>query len=542
MAHLLKRTILILAIFFLCSSPYKAAEATAFDDPSARVAGGSGGLIAANGNVDGGAVPIGATAQVVVLFRNESGRNVTTGEINLYPSSNISASVSLNQCGQEALPAGSECAIALSVKGLQPGPWRVEMLMRHDGRTRLVTSTLSGTVEGSAEGRAQLISDVESIPAALDFEALSASRTLVKSVILRNITSNPIEIKNIAIEANPQAGYALRSDCTSLEAGQACIVTVSWAPVQEGPATGVLIVEHNGPTGVVSINLNGEYNPQEVSKATVFPKAVPGRGLLVSSQEHVDFGSGIASKSSITVSLVNVGDAALVLEDLRLSGKDNGLTIESNGCQPGMLLEPIQACPLTLSWAPVRAGGLIDDMQVMHSGARGILVIPVRGTAQAAVSQDSQAILLSASPGMQLDMKDLKDKDEKDEEDYSALQQAAPANKARTLDGYVITSFATNRAIIAGPGGSRVVFDDEVVVIGGVQWLVNMRKSGIEFHNGQDKVLLLFDRSLSSVNRASGQSSGGSTGSSSSSGSSSGSGSATTSSGVTQGKAASTGL
>ncbi|NCC21541.1 MAG: choice-of-anchor D domain-containing protein [Alphaproteobacteria bacterium] len=498
------RSLFVFAIVacVLLSSSNEVRAQSAFDDPSAKVAGGAGGLIPVNPSVDGGAIPIGASAQIVVLFRNEGGRPVQTGEINLYPSSTVSASVALNQCSREPLPPGAECAIALSVKGLQPGPWRTEMLMRHDGRTRLVTATLAGTVDGTGDGSDKLISDVEAIPDELDFGSLSASRTLVKSLILRNITSTPIDIDSITIEANPSAGYSLRTDCTRLEAGQACIATVTWAPLQEGPATGVIVVDHNGPTGVVSVNLEGEYTPEDMDAATIFPKAVPGRGLLVASQEDVDFGADISSKSSITVSLVNVGDAPLVLEDLRLSGRDNGLAIEDQGCTPGMILEPIQACPLTLSWAPVRAGTLLDDVQIMHNGARGILVIPARGTAESAVSQDSQAIYLSGSPGLQLDASELG----LDDDDEPEIPEVAGVNKAKALDGFVITSFAPTRAIIAGPGGSRVVFGGEEVVIGGVLWEVVMRKSGVEFRSGKDKVLLLFDRSLSSINRATGQS------------------------------------
>ncbi len=491
---------------------------SAFDDPGSRSVGNAaGGLVPVSPSVDGGAIQIGASSNVVVLFRNEGARPVKVGEINLYPSSNVSASIALNQCAQEELTAGAECAIALNVKGLQAGPWRVEMLMRHDGRTRLVTATLSGTVDAAGEGASELASDIEAIPSELDFETLKSSRTLVRSIILRNITSNPIEIESITVEAVPQAGYSLRTDCTKLEAGQACIVTVTWAPVQKGPASGVMVVNHNGPTGIASVLLDGDYQPEEVGKAEIFPEAVPGQGLLVSSQEEIDFGSGIASKSAITVSLVNVGDDALVLEDIRLASKDNGLTIEETGCLVGALLEPIQACPLTLSWAPVREGSLLDDIQVIHNGTRGILVIPVRGEAETAVSQDSQAILLSDAPGLQLDAGELED------DEFAGLQQPAGANKAKTLDGYVVTSFAPTRAIIAGPGGSRVVFHKEEVVIGGVVWRVAIRSSGVEFRNGKDKVLLLFDRSLSSVNRTTGQS--GSSGSSSSSGSSTGSGS-----------------
>lgn len=511
-----------LAVFCLVAVGPAARAQSAFEDPGGRSGGagaGSGGLIAVKPNGEGGSIAMGSAAQIVVLFRNDGGRPVTTGAINLYPSSSVSASIVLNQCVQEPLPAGAECAVALSVKGLQPGPWRVEMLMRHDGRSRLVTSSIAGMVEGSADGTKQLISDIEAIPADLSFGSLDASRAVVKSVILRNITSNALEIKSVSVAASPQAGYAADTDCAKLDAGQACVVTVTWAPVQRGPSTGVLVITHSGPTGVVSVALDGKYAPENVSSAALYPEAVPGRGLLVASGDKLDFGSDIASKSSVTVSLVNSGDAPLVISDIKLSATDNGLDFGKDGCTPGTMLEPVEACPLTVTWSPVRTGALIDDIQVHHDGARGILVIPVRGQAVGTVSQDSQSILLSANnPGMQLDLEDLTEDGRKakppaappDSSQSSPLASALPVqNKLKTLDGYQITSTAPTRAIVSGPGGSRVVFDGEETVIGGVPWTVRIRPNGVEFFNNPDKVMILFDRSLSSVNRVAGQSNSG---------------------------------
>ncbi|MEM7680038.1 MAG: hypothetical protein AAF182_03440, partial [Pseudomonadota bacterium] len=141
----------------------------AFSDPGASSgtsgSSGVGAFTPVETDVDGGAVPIGATAQVVVRFRNEGSQPIQTGLIRLYPSSTVSATIALNQCETDGpITPGAECAIALSVKGLQAGAWRVEMLMSHSGRSRLVTATLSGTVESTGEGSDNLTSDVETIP------------------------------------------------------------------------------------------------------------------------------------------------------------------------------------------------------------------------------------------------------------------------------------------------------------------------------------------------------------------------------------------
>lgn len=390
----------ILMASMLCFSVFISGNALAqypgFDDPGKTVSGGgSAGLVPVTPSIDGGAIPIGATAQVVVLFRNEGGQPVETGTIRLYPSSTVSAIVSLNQCENEPLPSGAECAIALSVKGLQAGPWRVEMLMAHSGRTRLVTATVMGSVETTEGAGDKLTSDIEMIPDTVDFGSLNAAQTLIEPVILRNITSNEISINDIYIDTSEQAGYALKTECSKLAAGQSCIATITWSPKLKGRSSGVLVVKHTGPAALSSVPLKGEYAPENVSSAQVFPQAVPGKGLLVSSAEDIDFGSGIETASSITVSLVNSGDADLMLRDIRISGSDNGVGFKEDGCLPGTVLEPVEACPLTVTWSPTRVGDILDDIQILHDGARGVLVLPVRGNALSTVSQDQKAIVLS---------------------------------------------------------------------------------------------------------------------------------------------------
>lgn len=502
MGLLIKKSLKILGLIVFTTCLHTApANATAFNDPSARGAGGaSGDIIAVEPEIDGGNVSIGSTAQVVVLFRNDSGRPITTGAIQLYPSSTVSASVSLNQCSQEELPAGAVCAVSVSVKGLQSGPWRVEMLMRHSGRARLVTGTLSGQVDAGEGAAEKFISDIEAIPSDIDFGNLESAQPIIKGIVLRNVTSEPIDINAVYVEAADRAGYSLRTDCSQLTPGQACIVILTWSPILKGQATGVLLIDHTGPTTVASVNLNGKYEPNDTDEAKVFPEAVPGKGLLVGSQSEVDFGSDIATTSAITVSLVNVGDAPLKIKDIRLGSGDGGISISKKGCVADLILDPVEACPLTLTWSPVREGDILDDVQVIHDGARGILVLPVKGSAATIISQDTKAIRIAESTGTAtLAAGDSVASD-------IVVIRDDSIDPASVLDGFVVTSHAPTRAIISGPGGSRIVFNGEDVVIGGFIWKVNIRASGVEFRSEDEKVLLLFDRSLSSVNRTSSQS------------------------------------
>lgn len=528
-------------------SPVGAFAQSAFDDPGSRTAvGGSGDLKPVSDKIEAGAVSLGSTAQVVVLFRNDDNKPIKTGAINLYPSSNITAIIGENQCAAEAVQPGEVCAISLEVKGLQSGNYRIEMLMRHEGRTRLLTTTINGSVDKGGDTGTDLISDIEAIPTEIDFGSLDESRSQVKAVILRNKTSKPIDIEGIDVEAGLQSGFSVSSNCKTIKTGAACVAAVKWEPQQKGPSSGSLIVRHSGATEITTINLEGQYDPSQTEIAELFPEAVPGKGLLISSQEQVDFGSGVAQSSSITTSLVNVGDVPLTLTDIRMANAENGVRIERNGCMSGLALGSLEACPLTLTWEPVREGSIVDDIQISHTGARGILVMPIRGAATRAINKDAKAITIGDNSqkiggGLQniprLSVDDIADDDidvqsedeadavstnkkaskkadsvkiePKAEEEYAAEHYMPEVNVRGVLDGYVITSYSANRAIVSGPGGSRVVFDGEQTVIGGVLWDIAMRPSAIEFKNGKQKVLLLFDKSLSSFNVLDAQSSSG---------------------------------
>ncbi len=496
----------VVIVIAVMTSQISHAQQSAFDDPGARSSGSkSGDLVTVESKIDAGAVALGSASQVVILMRNDGTKPITSGAISLYPSSNVSANVGENECIATALPSGAVCAIALSVKGLQPGKFRVEMLMRHDGRAKLLTATVSGVVERSDDATADIISDLDTIPQDLSFGTLVDSRPLTQSVILRNVTSKEINVEDIRIDSNDQAGYSFKSDCEKLLSGEACIATVTWAPQQRGPATGVLVVNHDGPTGVVSVILDGEYNPTAAREVGIFPEAVPGKGLLTASQTEVNFGTGIESASAITISLVNVGDVPLTINDIALSNKDNGIQVETEGCRKDLVLNPVEACPLTLTWEPVREGSILDDIQIRHDGARGILVLPVRGEADKVVNKDSKTIMLTTDDLMSsisaISASDV----------GAAPVEVAPSPSSNSsgevssgsgtgsLDGFKVTSLAKDRAIISGPGGSRVVFDRQETVIGGTMWRIAVRPNAVEFINNQQRALLLFDHSLSFI-------------------------------------------
>lgn len=501
----------------LCAASPALAQFNAFKDPSPS-AGGSGtsagpDIKAVAPTVDGGKVKVGGTTYVVAMFRNNGTSPVKVTGINLYPSSSVSTAVSLNKCAEAPLPPDAQCAVTVAVTGLQIGSWRVEVLLDHDGRSRLATAALQGNVEGGGSKELDEIkADVEATPEILDFGTATGGVPLVRGILLRNRTSEKVTLGDMEFDAPPNAGFAMQSQCPeSLAPGESCVVSVTWSPVARGASEAVLRVGHSAKSGLTKVDVKGLFDPTSQASAPLYPGAVPDRGLLVASMDRVDFGSNVNGVSAITVSLVNAGSADLELRTVRLAGSDNGLSVLRSGCGAGTILKPVEACALTLNWVPSRGGPVIDDLQIQHTGARGVLILPIRGSAAGPASRESIALrqpsadvqALDAVKGsgkesaMPPDLKDFAKTAREDEYLASLFSDAAPS-----LDGYTVTSHAPTKAVISGPIGSLVVRDGEDVVISGVRWVVTIVNTGVMLTNDGDEVLLLFDKSLRAMKPA----------------------------------------
>jgi hypothetical protein len=151
----------------------------------------------------------------------------------------------------------------------------------------------------------------------------------------------------------------------------------------------------------------------------------------------------------------------------------------------------------------------------VHDGARGILVLPVRGKAAQPVSNTNLPLITSSRRGSANSMaEDLADSVPKltsklDESILGGItgggqtklmpvksQTLTGSTNTPTLDGYSISSLGPDRAIVAGPKGRLVVMDGQPVMISGAQWIPAITENGVELIGNQDTVLLAFDQAL----------------------------------------------
>lgn len=475
----------------LAALPFAAGAQSAFHSPDAVTQGTNTAatITAVEPIVDAGGLTPGTDNTAIVRFRNESGPPITFRDLALFPSSNVSASLVSDRCSSEPLTTGAQCAVVIAIKGVRSGAFRIEVLARHTGASRLVTATVSGSVEPFADS-ASLSTEITITPAALDLGKLEASRPILRSVTLANTTSTDITVNDLFIDAPEASGLSLQSDCRTLRAGEACIATIVWSPATPGPASGTLVVTHSGATGTATALITGEFQPATTDTAKRFPEPLPGKGLLVAGEEMIAFGDEIAARSSVTVPLVNIGDAPLALQSITLSGSQQGLALIATGCRDALVLAPTEACPLTVTWSPSKAGAVIDDVRITHTGARGVLVLPIRGIAIAAVPLDGKPVVDLTS----------NETDAGTQSGTGTTRPEAGSPKSRpVLDGYVVTSLARTTAVVAGPGGRRIVRDGQTIRLAGRLWTVAVTGEGVALTNGPNRATLVFDRSIASA-------------------------------------------
>lgn len=467
------------------------AQLSAFEDPKSSTPGaaavGSQEFSPVKSEIEGGDIPLGQTIQVIVMMRNNTNAPLAIEKIDLVPSSNITATLSGNQCGTEEIKPGIECPLTVSIKAEMSGKYRVGILVSHTGRSKISNVAISGTIAGSSGG-GMPSNEVEAFPGVLDFEKVKGRAPLVRSIALRNTSTKPLDITNIELKASPLTGFVVSApDCKTLAPSQSCIATMTWTPQVEGKSEGVLVLTHTGPSGSLQIPIVGEYERTKTEMAERFPAPIAGQGLIIADRESVEFGSAVDGAASITVSLINTGDNEVTLNQVKLAGSDNGLSLSTDDCANGKILKPYEGCALTVNWLPRRKGPVIDDIQIIHTGARGVLVLPVRGTATEPVS-------LSVPLMPKVSRTDLdeslvgKDSGKKGGVGFSG--------DAASLNGYRVTSLSANRAVIAGPRGRLVVTDGVTQVIAGGSWTPHVTHDGVEMVSGKESVFLLFDRIL----------------------------------------------
>jgi hypothetical protein len=283
-----------------------------------------------------------------------------------------------NNCGT-SVAAGASCAITVTFKPTASGTRSASVTITDNtgGATGSVqTATLSGTA----------IAPVASLPASLPAFAgtLVGTSSAVQTLTLSNSSGTAaLTISGIVVGGANGGDFSQTNNCgTSVAAGAACAITVTFKPTATGARSGTITVTDNtgGASGSTQVaTLTGTGTEPVVSLTTL-----PAFGSLA---------VGTTSAAQ-TVTLSNTGTAALTVSGIALSGTNAADFAQTNTC--GTSVAAGTTCTISITFTPT-AGGTrsatltVTDNNNAVSGSAQTVTLSGTGT-QAAVTLSASSI------------------------------------------------------------------------------------------------------------------------------------------------------
>jgi|GEM_PF-2182189 len=206
-------------------------------------------------------------------------------------------------------------------------------------------------------------------PLSLDFGAVEVGAWQILEVSIANVGTSQLNVE--AATVTDDGAYTSGGAEMQLRPNESGTISVSFQPSEPGTFANTLVFATNAPRDpLFEIPLNG---------TAVAP-------ALSASAESIDFGTradGCITSSVIT--LTNSGDAALVGLDVRVTGADEGVSIDVS--EP-VDLEPGATQDITVSWEPTDAEAVDAQLEVSQ-GNETLLSVGIEGVATALTTSES---------------------------------------------------------------------------------------------------------------------------------------------------------
>jgi hypothetical protein len=197
-------------------------------------------------------------------------------------------------------------------------------------------------------------------PSALTYVSRAVGVTsLAKPVTLKNVQSRPLAITSISASGD----FSQTNNCgTSVAAGTACTINVTFTPTSSGTRTGTLTVTDDAPLNTSTVALSGIGTFVKLSGTTV------------------PFGSVPTGQTSATkkVTAKNVGPTVVNFINITLTGANAADFAQTNTCAPS--LAPGASCTFSVTFTPSAPGARSATITLSDDDAGSPQVISLSGT------------------------------------------------------------------------------------------------------------------------------------------------------------------
>jgi hypothetical protein len=255
-----------------------------------------------------------------------------------------------NNCGS-SIGAGASCQIQVTFTPTQTGARSASLSISYQGVGSPQLVSLTGT---------GITLTVSLTPSHIRFPTqLVGTASASKLATLKNTGTYQITISSISTSGP----FSQTNDCPStLNVSASCDIDVRFAPTTKGLASGTL-----------SINDDGDGSPQTSS--------LSGTGTVVElSARSVNFGDQRVHTSSSPVAIVvtNVGNIALNISQIGISGRDAEDFSQTNNC--GKSLPPQGSCKIDVKFIPQKKGARVATLAIKDDGGGSPQTVALAGT------------------------------------------------------------------------------------------------------------------------------------------------------------------
>jgi hypothetical protein len=218
-------------------------------------------------------------------------------------------------------------------------------------------TTVIATFEGGSGQPA-----VTLMPTKLTFATqVVGTNSKAKTIKVSNSGTAPLTISNIAIGGTDAGDFSETNNCSVVNAGESCTVSVKFTPSTDGSRSATLTLTDNAGTGTQTVPLTGVGTFLSV---TPDPIAFPSQLLNTTS-------------APMTITLENVNPSSSVtVTSVTITGPDASDYAENSTCG---VIPANGTCSFTMTFTPAALGKQTATLKIVENGGGSPRSIPVSG-------------------------------------------------------------------------------------------------------------------------------------------------------------------
>jgi hypothetical protein len=289
-----------------------------------------------------------------------------------------------NTCGPTptTLAAGTNCAISVTFTPTAAAGRSATLTVTDDAPGNPHAVGLLGTGSSTPSPVVSLS------PASVLFANQPVGSTSgTQTITLTNTGNAALMIANIAVSGANSADFVVQSNnCSgSIAANLGCTISVTFTPAVAGTRSASIAITDNATGSPQSAPLTGT--------GTTAPNAGLNPGSVTFASQPVGTTSGAQA-----ITLSNTGNAPLAINNIAVTGANNGDFAQTNNC--GASLAAASSCAINVTFAPAASGvrsAAVTVTDNSSNSAQSAILIGTGGATAAPVASVTPSFVLFAS-------------------------------------------------------------------------------------------------------------------------------------------------